>query len=307
MLVVRTASAEDRAMTAVHVVIVLIVLSVGSLVASVGMQSTLSELLCLFRQPVRLLKAVVAVNVVVPIAAAVMLALFPLTRDVRIGLMVMAVSPAPPLIARRELKAVADRDYALGLYAALALLSIVVVPLTVAIVSRGYGVPVELGPFAVAKKVGVLLILPLLLGLGFRRMAPSLAEHLSPIVGKLAIALLVIGTIPLFGVFWPGILSLIGNGTILAMVLVVAIALAGGHLLGGPDLNDRGALALVACARHPGVALTIAHAADADKRVGAAIVMFLLIGLIVSMPYQLWVKHRVAAAAGGPPSGVVAH
>jgi BASS family bile acid:Na+ symporter len=93
------------------------------------------------------------------------------------------------------------------------------------------------------------------------------------------------------------------------MALVVAVALAGGHLLGGPDLNDRGALALVACARHPGVALTIAEAADADKRVGAAIVMFLLIGLIVSMPYQLWIRRRVAGlgAAGGPPSGVVAH
>jgi BASS family bile acid:Na+ symporter len=298
---------EDRVMTAVQVIIVLLVLSVGALVASVGMQSTLSELLSLFRQPIRLLKAVVAVNVVVPLAAAVMLALFPMTRDVRIAIMVMAVSPAPPLIARRELKAVADRDYALGLYAALALLSIVIVPLTVAIVSRAYGVSVELAPFAVGKKVIVLLILPLLLGLGFRRLAPSRAERLSPIVGKVALALLAVGVVPLVGAFWPRILSLIGNGTMLAMALVVAVALTAGHLLGGPDLNNRGALALVACARHPGVALTIANAAGADKRVGAAIVLFLLVGLVVSMPYQLWVQRRVAGSAGGAPPGIVAH
>jgi BASS family bile acid:Na+ symporter len=298
-------------MTTVQLVIVLLVLSVGALVASVGMQSTLSELLSLFRQPIRLLKAVVAVNVIVPLAAAVLLALFPLTRDVRIGIAVMAVSPAPPLIARRQLATVRDKEYCLGLYAALALLSIVIVPLTVAIVSRVYGATVELGPVAVAKKVVVLLIVPLLLGLAFRHLAPSLAERLSPIVGKVAMALLVIGAIPLIGVFWPGILSLIGNGTILAMALVVAVALAGGHLLGGPDLNDRGALALVACARHPGIALTIAKAADADKRVGAAILLFLLVGVIVSLPYQMWLKRRVAAsgaaAAGGPPPGVAAH
>jgi BASS family bile acid:Na+ symporter len=298
-------------MTPVHVIVLLVVLSVGALVASVGMQSTLSELLSLFRQPVRLLKAVVAVNVVVPLAAAVLLALFPLTRDVRIAIMVMAVSPAPPLIARRQMTVVADKEYCLGLYAALALLSIVIVPLTVAIASRASGVEVELGPFAVAKKVIVLLIIPLLLGVGFRHVAPAAAERLSPILGKVAMALLVIGAVPLLGVLWPQILSLIGNGTVLAMALVVAIALAAGHLLGGPDLNDRGALALVACARHPGLALTIAKAADADRRVGAAILLFLVVGIIVSMPYQLWVKRRVTAlrgaAADGRPPGVMVH
>ncbi|MBV8681604.1 MAG: hypothetical protein JO111_01935 [Caulobacteraceae bacterium] len=288
------------------------VISVGLLVASVGMRATLPELLSVFRSPVRLLKAVVAVNVVVPVAGAVMLAVFPLVPVVKLGVMVMTLAPAPPLIARRDLQAGCSKSYTLGLYAALATLSIIIVPVSVAIISRLYGVTAIVGPIAVAERVVATLIVPLLIGLGFRRLAPRTAERLAPIIDRSAMILLALGAIWLVAAFWPAMRDLIGNGTILAMVLVTAIALAAGHLLGGPDLGERAPLALMACARHPGIALLIATAVGADRHVPAAILGFLLVGLIVSTPYQIWMKRRLEREAGAPaalaatPPGAVA-
>ena len=281
-------------------VVVGMVLSVALLVASVGMRATWSDLTSLFRTPFRLLRAVIAVNVVVPLAGAVMLALFPLVPVVKMGVMVMAIAPAPPLIARRNLQVDSDKTYTLGLYAALAALSIVIVPVSVALVSRVYKVTVYVGPIAVAERVVATLILPLLAGVGFRRLAPKTAERLAPIVDRIAIVLLALGAILLIAEFWPAMRELIGNGTILAMALVTVIALAGGHLLGGPGLGERAPLALMACARHPGIALLIATSAGGDKHVPAAVLGFLLVGLIVSAPYQIWMKRRLEREAGSP-------
>ena len=277
----------------------ILTLSLSGLVAAVGLDSSLAELLSLFRRPARLAKAVLAVNVIVPVAAAIAIQLFPLTPVVRGGIILMAVSPVPPLVPGKVVKIGADKSYAYGLYTALALLSVVIVPMTVAIISRAYGVTVSLGLLAVARNVTLTVILPLLIGLALQRLLPAQAAALSGILSKLAMGLLVIAFVPLLIAVWPAILALVGNGTVLAMALVAAIALAAGHWLGGPERADRGALAMAAATRHPGIALMIAGAAGADKAVTAAILNFLLVGLVVAIPYQLWLKHRPRPVALG--------
>ncbi len=282
-----------------HLIIPLAVkLSLVGLVLAVGMDAKLSELLSLFRRPVELLKAVLAVDVVVPIAAACLIGLFPLTPVVKLGILVMAVSPVPPLVPGKQLKAGGEKGYAFSLYTALVLLSIVTVPVTMAVLANIYGRSVELGPLDVASKVVKSVILPLLAGVIFHRFAPAIAERLSPLVRKGAMLLLVVVVIPLVIMIWPAMQALIGNGTVLAMALTAAIALAAGHLLGGPTMGDRGALALTAATRHPGIALMVAKSVDDDKRVTAAILLFMLVGIVVAIPYQMWLKRQVAGMGG---------
>jgi BASS family bile acid:Na+ symporter len=277
----------------------IIKISLVGLISAIGMEATTAELFSLFRRPLQLFKAVMAVNVIVPVAAALLVlgGLFPLTPVVRMGIMVMAVSPMPPFVPGRVLKTGAEKTYCMGLYGALVLLSVLIVPVTVDIVSRAAGVPEALPPLAVAGNVATTVVLPLLLGMGLRRLAPGLAGRLSPILSKLAMVLLLVALVPLVIATWPGIQALIGNGTLLAMALVVAVGLAAGHLLGGPDRGERGALAIAAATRHPGLALMIATAVGGDKRVMAAIVAFLLVGIIVSTPYQIWLMRRAGAEA----------
>lgn len=274
-------------------------LSLAGLIAAVGMDSSLRELFALFRRPADLARAVLAVNVIVPVAAALLVQLFPLTPVARGAIILMAVSPVPPLVPGKQLKIGADKPYAYGVYTALACLSVVIVPVTVAILSQIYGVSVPLGPLAVARTVALSVLLPLAVGLTLRRLLGDRAEPLSSVLRKLSMALLLLILVPLIIRLWPAMLAQVGNGTILAMALVSVAGLAAGHLLGGPERGDRVALAMAAATRHPGIALMIAKSAGADKSVAAGIVGFLLVGIAVGVPYQIWLKHRPRAVTLG--------
>jgi BASS family bile acid:Na+ symporter len=274
-------------------------ISLVAMISGLGMNATFGDVVSLFRQPVRLLKAVIAVNVVAPVGAAIIIGLFPLTPLVRTGIIVMAVSPVPPFVPGKALRAGGGKSYALGLYAALSLLAVIIVPVTVAILSRAYGVSIDFSPLALLRKVAVYVILPLAIGLAVRRYWPARADRIAPPLVKAAMLVLVIVVVVLLALMWPRIMALIGNGTFLAMALVSAIALLAGHHLGGPNPSDRGALAVAAATRHPGIALMIANAAG-HREAAAAIVAFALVGLLVTVPYQLWSKGRAARHGSDP-------
>lgn len=282
-----------------QIVQLLFAISLAGLVAAVGLDSSLSELTSLFRRPARLAKAVLVVNVVVPIVALGLVSLFPLSPAARGGILLMAVSPVPPLMAGKAIRAGGGKAYSYGLYAALALLSTIVVPLTVSIVGGLRGVSIPLGPLAVAANVALTVMLPLAVALFVRRLWPAFAERRSSLVARSATLLLVATIIPVVISVWPAMVALAGAGTMLAMALIAALALTAGHALGGPDPGDRAALAMAAATRHPGIALMIAGAAGADRAVTAAILEFLLVGMVVALPYQMWLKagSRRAAAS----------
>jgi len=271
-------------------------LSLAGLVMAVGLEATPRELLSLFRQPLRLARAVLAVNVIVPVTAAILVGLFPLSPVVKMGILVMAVSPVPPLVPGKGLKAGGDRVYALSLYASLVLLSIVIVPATVAILAHIYGSSVSVSPLQIAENVAIGVVAPLLAGLALHAVAPAFSEKVAPTLRRLSMLVVLLIVIPVIVSLWPAISTLAGDGALLAMALTSAAGLAAGHLLGGPGLGDRGALAQTAVTRHPGIAILIANAAGGDKRVTAAVIAFMLVGLLVAIPYQVWLGRRMRAA-----------
>jgi BASS family bile acid:Na+ symporter len=276
---------------------IVLMISIAGIVIAVGLDAELDDLLYLFRRPLMLAKAFLAVDVIVPAAAVLLVFLFPLSPIAKTGVLAMAVSPVPPLVPGKALKVGAERCYAYGLYTALILLAVVTVPIGVAVVGRIFGADVSVPASLIARKVATGVLLPLAVGLAVRRFAPKLAARAQPIVSRLATLLLLIGAVPLFVAAWPAIMGLVGNGTILAMTLTAAIGLAAGHLLGGPNPQDRAALATTSATRHPGLALTIVTANSGDKRVVGAILAMLLVGLLVTLLYQMWIKRRTPAPA----------
>jgi BASS family bile acid:Na+ symporter len=283
---------------------VAIAISLIGMEVSLGMQSGHGELLYVLRRPALLLRALLAVNVIVPIAALVMVSLFPLSPAARGGILVMAASSVPPLAPDQALKEGAGKSYTFGLYVAIVLLSVVVVPATVALISGLYHVSVPLGPLPVATEVLEKVVLPVVAGLAISRFAPNLAERVAPIIGRAAGVILMIAVVPILITVWPAMMGLIGNGTVLAMALVAAIALAGGQLLGGRGPQQGAALATMAATRHPAIALIIIGAmglqAAAKQRETAAIIAFLLVGVLVAIPYQIWLRRRARLSA--PPA-----
>ena len=271
--------------------------SLFTLVLAVGLDSEPGDLVSVLRSPGRLFKAILAVNVAVPLAAIVLLKLIPIGLPAAAAVLLMSVSPAPPLVPGKQLKVGGERSYAYGLYAAMILLSVVVVPLSLMVLERIYGVELALPPLAIAQSVATTAVLPLLLGVAARRLIPGLPSWLSARLRTIAMLMLVLAAIPLLVRAWGVFAPMMGDGTVIVMLLVVAAALAAGHLLGGPDPNDRAVLAVTAATRHPGIAVLIAKSVEIDPRIPAAVLGFMIIGIFAGLPYQTIVKRRLKGAA----------
>jgi BASS family bile acid:Na+ symporter len=286
-------------MDTAHLIRLAITASVLLLVFALGLEATFADTTTLVREasrpPYRLARALLAMYGVVPAVAAAVAALFVLTPAVEIALLAMAVSPVPPILPRKQLKAGGMSSYVYGLLVAVSLLAVILVPLAVATMGLLFGRDVQISTRDVARLIAVTVLAPLLAGLVVRRLAPDPAERLAPAVSGLGTGLLVAGLLPVLVTAWPAIVSLVGNGTIAAIAAVVGAALAAGHRLGGPLAEDRTALGIAACMRHPGVALAIARLNFPDATlVPAAILLYVLVGVIVT---SLYVKVRGRAEA----------
>ncbi len=272
------------------------------LVFGIGLDASPDDALYMVRHPRKLLSAIVAICIVVPIVAVAVVDVLPLRTAVRAGIILMAVSPLPPFLPGKALKLSGDRQYVYGLFVAFAVLTVAIVPITVAILSSIYQADISLSPLVLGRTMLGDVLLPLAVGMALRAMLPRLAERLAPLVSMLAIAVLVLIVILIVIKTFPAILAAVGNGSVLAICLIVAAAIAAGHIAGGPDLNQRAALAASAATRHPGIALLIVKTNDLHKSIIAVILLFVLISLAEFMIYQVWIKRyrrRLSTAAGG--------
>jgi predicted Na+-dependent transporter len=102
----------------------------------------------------------------------------------------------------------------------------------------------------------------------------------------------------------PHILALIGSGTLIAFATFMLVGLAVGHWLGGPEAEDRTALAYSSASRHPGIAIAMAHANFPQQTLAmAAVLLYLLINTAVSLLYHVWTKRcRAAVVSAEVPS-----
>jgi BASS family bile acid:Na+ symporter len=191
------------------------------------------------------------------------------------------------------MKAGGRSSYAIGLLVAVSLLAIVIVPVAVAVLGRALSIPMHMPPAAVVRLVFLTVLVPMAVGVGVRHVAPGIAERIADPVSRAATVLLVISILPVAFILWPAMVSLVGNGTLLAIGAFTLAGLAAGHLLGGPDPDDCTVLALATAFRHPGVAVAFANVNfPGETRVPAAVLLYLIVSTIVSIPYLTW-RRRV--------------
>jgi BASS family bile acid:Na+ symporter len=272
--------------------------SILLLVFALGLRSTVADATYVLRRPALILKGFLAMGVIVPAAAAALAAFFALHPAVKIALLAMSVAPVPPILPAKQLRLGGRSSYVHGLLVAAALFAIVVIPVLIEVLGWLFNREVHIGPGAVARVVGVTVLLPLAAGMVVHRVAPGLAERLAPWAGRVGNVLLLVSLlVVVFGV-WRDVVSLIGNGTVLAIATVVAVGLAAGHWLGGPDPDDRTALAIASSMRHPGVALAVARLNfPEDRLVPAAVLLFIVVNVLITLPYGMWRRRARAEHA----------
>jgi BASS family bile acid:Na+ symporter len=263
-------------------------------VVALGMRSTWADATSLFRAPALLLRSVLAMFVVLPIVAVLIALSGDLKPPVKIALVVLALSPVPPVLPPKLLKLVSDEAYVYGLLVAASVLSIVLIPVTLTILGNLLDRDIYVAPALAARTVATSVLLPIGLGLLFRHFWPKAAPRVASVFAHVGSVLLLAALIAIIAVAWRGFGALIGDGTLLAFIVFALIAMAVGHLLGGPNGDNRTVLALSSAARHPGVAIAIGVALfpDHKKVIVVAVLLYLIVSSITSLPYTRWRKKQ---------------
>lgn len=265
--------------------LLLLKLSVALIILAIGMDSTPRDMAYLWRRPSLLLRSLLAMYVLVPLAALILVKALTLPPGVEIGLLVLAVSAGAPLLPRKLLH-IGDGAYIFSLVVTSTLLAIVLVPAWLAALGPQFGNPPNLESSRVAWVLVKSFFLPLAVGMLVRWFFPTFAQQvgdrLMAIAGLVltvcALALLLLHWDVLLEAGWPGVLTL-------AALIVLALAI--GHWLGGPAEEDRTALAIACSTRHLGIAVLVA-ASLPGPRTAVIIAVYILTSAAISMPYLRW-------------------
>lgn len=275
-------------------------LSLALMVFSVTLTFGHESLWGAFRSRSLLIRSLVAMFVVMPLVAALIAKYLDLNRALLIALLLLALSPVPPVLPSKQIKAGGSASYSLALLVCGALAAIVIVPLGVEAIGLAFGRELDVSHTVVLKPVATSILAPVVLGLAVARLAPGFAARAAGPAGRIAGVLLVASFLPVLWISGSSIFAQMTNFTAAAIVAFTGVGLLVGHLLGGPDPDDRTVLALATATRHPGVAIGVLNAIEpASRDVVLVILLYLIVGIAATAPYVRWRRRAQGALKAG--------
>lgn len=281
---------------------IFLLLGVVLTVVGIGAQARPEVLLNVLRRPDLGFRAFLAMFVVQPAFVILMVWALDLTPGVGAALLGFAVSPVLPPWAKKGFAIGAPEGYVLGIEVISAIASILVIPFMLGLSFRVFGVRTALDPWSAELMLLVTIGAPLAVGMGLAKLKPAAAPRIASRTDRAGTVILAVGILALIVTSWRPILSVIGRGTIVVSVLVIAFGLLAGHVLGGPGAGRRGALATATVSRHPGLALLLATGTlpDAAPAILATVLLYLVASMLVPIPYERWLRRTHPAETSAP-------
>jgi BASS family bile acid:Na+ symporter len=265
-------------------------------VFALGLRASWRDVASLVHRPGLLARSLLAMYVLTPLAAVLLVLAFSAPVPVEMAVVLMAISAGAPVLPKRLFALGADPPYVYSLSVIAALLAILTVPVSLVLLSKVFHIAFSLPPREVAIAIGTTFLAPLLVGMVVAHVRPAFAERISEPCIRLSGAVLIGLIVLLVAVNSPAMLSVGLSGlAIIAAVTVAALAI--GHALGGPDPNDRTALALVCATRFPALVLLIASLNFPKAKPLPVVAAYLVFSTIVTIPYIRWRKSRLGATA----------
>ena len=208
---------------------VVLPIALAFIMLSLGLGLTVGDFARVAKQPRDFLVGAVAQVVLLPVAAYVLVSIWPLAPELALGVMIIAAAPGG--VTSNLLTAFGRGDVALSisLTAIVSLLSIVTIPLIV-VFSYTHLVGGDAGDVSVAETaLGVFLIvtLPVLIGLAVRRWAEGFATRVHPTAQRISALLFVLVLAAAIYQEHENALEYMGQaGPVTAVLNVVMMALA---------------------------------------------------------------------------------
>jgi len=265
---------------------------------AMGMKLALPQIGRTFKRTRLIVMSLLANLIIVPAAAWIALRLFddlPTNAVIAIVLLASAPGYAPIMSARSH----GDLPFSTTLIFLLSAVSVVTIPVTATILFAGEAA-VEIDSWSIVQTLLLYQLIPLGLGMAFRKGREEQAEGFAPRLGTLAqvsvgVAVLTYlidlvrddGT-PLLDMGWQ---------SFVAWAAITAVALASGYVGGGPKESARRTLSLHTAIRNVGVSLLVASKSFPDM--GAEIGLLALAVVMYPMAMALmfrWEREPIESS-----------
>jgi BASS family bile acid:Na+ symporter len=200
-----------------------------------GIVVSRADVAYLFNKPGRLVRTVLAMNILGPIVAITVCSVLALHPAVIVALVTLSMTPVGALFPQRMLPLVRTERgaHAHGLFVATTVLSVVLTPLAVEVINVLYGESFHLNPLTVANVAVGALLLPLGIGLVIGHFFPA-AKRWVPAIQQASGRLFLLCLVGFTILGWSRMSLIIRDGTLPAIAIISMCGLAVGHFLGGP-------------------------------------------------------------------------
>jgi len=259
---------------------------------AIGLGVAPGDLRRAWNAPGPLLRGLFIVLVAVPAIALAIVRSLGLPIAVQAGILLMAIAPGAPIALRRSVAASGHGAFAPALQIFVALLAVVSMPLSIAGLDEVYGARVMVEAADVMKQVFVAQLVPLGLGVACRGFFSGIAARIEPWAARAGTLLLILTLVLGVGSLGEATLRA-GSAGLVACAATTLAALATGQLFGGPNPDTRSAVAIIAAARNPGLALLVATQNNGEPRVIATILAYLVVSILLITAYMIW-RHRLS-------------
>jgi BASS family bile acid:Na+ symporter len=275
------------------------VLFVVTSMLAMGLSLTIPQII----QPLKNLRLVVLallVNfVLVPLLAYGITRLIPLEQSLQIGFILLGTAAGAPFLPKLVQGAKGNIAFGVGLMVLLMIVTIIYVPIVLPLLIKG----VEVNPWDIAQSLIVLMLIPLAIGLLIKSHSPESAVQWQPVMNKISSLAILILLVLGLGLNASNIISLIGTGGLLALLLFIVGSLLIGMLLGGRDPAVRNVMGLGTAQRNISAAIVVAAQNFSEGNTLVLILVAAILMLLILLPIAKRMGNRSETAAVGVNTG----
>jgi BASS family bile acid:Na+ symporter len=247
---------------------------------AMGLSLTVRQILAPLRNYKLIVLALLANFVLMPFAAFGIAKLLRLDEPLGIALILLGTASGAPFLPLLARISKGNLAFAVGLMVLLMVVTVGYIPLVLPLMLEG----VSVDPLKIGRSLVFLMLLPLAIGLLVRARLSGLAGKAQPSLGRLSILSLALLIALLLITNMKNVLSLYGTRGVLASIFFIAAGSGIGWLLGGPQSDTRGVMALGTAQRNIAAALVVGGQNFSDPRVIVMVVVVAIVGLLLLMP-----------------------
>jgi predicted Na+-dependent transporter len=263
---------------------------------AMGLSLTTTEIIQPLKNVRLVILALLANFGLVPLLAYVITRMIPLEQSLQIGLIVLATAAGAPFLPKLVQGAKGNIAFGVGLMILLMVVTVIYIPVVLPLLLSG----VDVNPWDIVSSLIVTMLVPLALGLLMKSHSPQAAERWQPVMNKISgLAILILLVVGL-GMNVSNILSLIGTGGFLALLLFIFGSLLIGMVMGGRDLAVRNVMGLGTAQRNVSAAIVVAAQNFSGTNVMVLILVAAILLLLILLPTAKRLGTLSQAAARQP-------